>query len=173
MSDKGLSVVEVEEMLDAISGYEELISVAEMERDALTAHYKGKITAAEEICEQKCLPLRAEIALLVEQLRCYAEANTTEKRRSVRLPSGTLSFRKQAPRFYFDDGEANAQNPTLLKFVKANGGKYLKVEESVDWANFKPRLQCIGEHVVYDETGEIIEGMKAQILPDKFTVKTS
>lgn len=173
MINEKLTVVEVEEMLDRISGYEEMIGFAEMERDALTAHYNSKIEAANEICEQKCKPWRAEIALLTEQLRQYAEDNTTDKRRSVKLPSGTLSFRKQAPRFYFDEGEANAQNPALLKFVKANGSKYLKVEESVDWANLKPRLQCIGDQVVYEETGEIIAGMKAQILPDKFTVKTS
>ena len=168
-----LTAVEVDALLEQIADLESIITTAQVERDALTARYRGKIEAAQFICEQKCKPLRTEIALLTEQLRRYAEANITGKVRSAKFPSGTIAFRKQAPRYYFEDGEANAQSKSLLDFVKANGGKYLKIDESVDWANLKPRLKCIGDQVVYEETGEVISGMKAEILPDKFTVKTS
>lgn len=172
--NENLTAVEVDEILETVADLESIIAAAESERDNLIARYNGKITAARDICEQKCQPARAEIALLTEKLRRYAEENTTGKNHSIKLPSGTLSFRKQAPRFYFDDlKEAGAQSKQLLAFVKANGGKYLKVEESVDWANLKPRLKLIGDQVVYEDTGEVIGGLHAEILPDKFTVKTS
>lgn len=172
--NENLTSVEVDEILEAVGDYEKLIAIAESERDNLIARYNEKITAAQIICEEKCKPLRTEIALLTEKLRRYAEANITGKVRSAKFPSGTIAFRKQTPRFFFDDlKEAGAQSQQLLAFVKANGGKYLKVDESVDWANLKPRLKCIGDQVVFEETGEVISGMKAEILPDKFTVKTS
>ena len=155
-----MTAVEVDDLLEQIADREAIIATAESERDALIARYRGKIEAAQAICEETCKPLRTEIALLTEV-------------RSAKFPSGTIAFRKQAPRYYFDNEEANAQSKSLLDFVKANGGKYLKIEESVDWANLKPRLQCIDNQVVYADTGEVITGMKAEILPDKFTVKTS
>lgn len=173
MSNEELTAVEVDELLEKVADFEAQIAAAESERNALISRYQMKILAAQELCEQKCQPAREEVELLTEQLRRYAEANITGKRRSVKLPSGTLSFRKQAPRFFFENAEANAHCEPLLKFVKANGGKYLKIEESVDWANLKSHLQCIGEQVVYEDTGEIIDGMRAEIQPDKFTVKTS
>lgn len=168
-----MTAVEVDEILEAVADLESVIAAAESERDALVARYRGKIETAQDICEEKCKPLRTEIALLTEQLRRYAEANITGKVRSAKFPSGTIAFRKQAPRYYFDNEEAGAQSKSLLDFVKANGGKYLKIDESVDWANLKPRLKCIDDQVVYEDTGEVITGMKAEILPDKFTVKTS
>ena len=171
--NENLTAVEVDEILEAVGDYEKLIAIAESERDNLIARYNEKITAARDICEQKCQPLRAEIALLTEKLRRYAEANITGKVRSAKFPSGTIAFRKQPPRYFCGDEEAGAQSKSLLAFVKANGGKYLKVAESVDWEHLKPRLKCIGDQVVYEETGEVISGMKAEILPDKFTVKTS
>lgn len=171
--NENLTAVEVDEILETVADLESIIAAAQAERDNLIARYNEKITAAQIICEEKCKPARAEIALLTEKLRRYAEENTTGKHRSIQLPSGTIGFRRQAPRFYFDDGEAGAQNKSLLAFVKANGGKYLKVEESVDWANLKPRLKLIGDQVVYEDTGEVIGGLHAEIPPDKFTVKTS
>lgn len=168
-----MTAVEVDEILEAVADLESIIAAAQAERDAIINHCKGKIEAAQFICEQKCEPARAQIALLTEQLRHYAEANITGKVRSAKFPSGTIAFRKQAPRYYFDNEEAGAQSKSLLAFVKANGGKYLKIDESVDWANLKPRLKCIDDQVVYEDTGEVITGMKAEILPDKFTVKTS
>lgn len=114
--------------------------------------------------------------MLTEQLRQFAQTQITDKRRSVKLPTGTLSFRKQPTRFFFVDGsEAHAKDPRLINFVKQYADAYLKVQtvESVDWANFKTKLVADGDNVIFADTGEILEDLHAQILPDKFMVNPS
>lgn len=168
-----LTTVEVDELIEKVSDYEARIAEAEAERDALIQRYQAKILKANELCDEKCASSRVEIALLTERLRRYASEHVTEKRRSLKYPSGTLSFRKQAPKFYFEDNrEVDAKNEQLLEFVRANARDYLKVAEFVDWKGLKTKLKVEADKVFYAETGEEIEGMKAQVFPDTFTVKT-
>ena len=118
----------------------------------------------------------SQIAQLTEQLRRYAEIHLEDGKKSLNLPSGKLAFRKQAPRYFFDDlKEASSKDERLIRFVKHNAHEFLKVkvEESVDWLKFKSKLVPNGADVFYEETGELIEGLHAQILPDKFTVTTT
>ena len=161
-------------LIEEISQREAEIKAAEDERDAFIARYEDKILAARDICERKTADARESIALLTEELRRYAITQVSEKKRSVTLPSGTLAFRKQEPRFFFDDlKEANAHDERLIHFVKHNAYNFLKVkvDESVDWQRFKRQLVISDDEVVYKETGEIIAGLHAQHLPDKFSVK--
>ena len=162
-------------LLEEIETCEEKIKEAERECEALISRYNAKIYTAKELCEKKCRFARESIALLTEELRRYAETQVTGKKRSVQLPSGTLSFRKQEPKFFFDDlKEANAQDSRLIGFARQNAPEYLiaKVEESMDWAKFKHQLVIDdGGGVSFKETGEIIEGLHAKLRPDKFTVK--
>ena len=175
--DEELTAVEVDDLLAAIADFEKKIKSAESERDALIAHYQEKIFAAGKIFEDKTAQVKLEIASLTERLRRYAVANLPDNgRRSLVYPSGKLAFRKQPPKFFFDDlTEANGRDERIIHFVKHNAHRFLKVkvEESVDWAQFKTKLSYTGDAVVYKETGEIIDGLHAHILPDKFTVTTS
>lgn len=175
INDAELSKVEAEELVEEIRQCKERIKVAEAERDEFHALYQKKIERADNICEKLTLEERNRIAILTEQLRRFAEVHVTDKRRSVPLPTGTLAFRKQPPRFFFDDlKEANGKDERLIKFVKHNAHDYLKVkvEESVDWLRFKGKLTIEGENVCYADTGEIINGLHAEFQPDKFTVTT-
>ena len=172
-----ISDIEAEELLNQIIEHEKTIQEAQEKRDNFIAHYQSKIAEAMRICDAETKDAEIAINILTEQLRQYAEINLPKNRKSVKLPSGTLSFGKQSPRFFFDDlKEANAQNERLIKFVKHNAYQFLKVktEESVDWQGFKSKLivDDDGTNVYYAETGEIIDGLRAQILPDKFVVKT-
>lgn len=160
-------------VLEEIAEYEAGIRAAEKERDEFIARYQEKIDRAKEICEKATADARCQIALLTEQLRQFAAANVTDKKRSIPLPSGTLSFRKQAPRYYFGDKEVTADNPDLIDFTRLYYGEYVKTKEYVDWANFKTKLKIDGDAVYFADTGELIDGLKVQILPDKFTVKTN
>lgn len=176
MIPEELTIVEVEELLETVAAQEAIIKAAEDKRNALVEHYNNKIMAANELCERDCEQARTEIAMLTETLRRYAEANVTEKKRSLAFPSGKLSFRKQQPRFFFEDmKEANSTNEQLIGFVKQNAPDYLKVktEETVDWVALKPKLEIDGNEVYFAETGELISGLHVQILPDKFKVQTS
>lgn len=172
------TAIEADELLERISEQKAIIDAAEAERDAFISRYEEKIEMAKALCDDKTKDARDEITLLTEQLKRYAEANLTGKKRSVQLPSGTLSFRKQQPRFFYDDlTSADAKSERLIDFVKHNAHEFLKVkvEEAVDWEHFRRKLSFDegGQDVFYTETGEIIDGLHAQILPDKFTVKTS
>ena len=162
-------------LLEEIAQCEAQIKAAELQRDAFIAHYQSKIANAVEICDDKTKNLREEIAMLTEELRRYAVTQISDKKRSVKLPSGTLQFRKQEPKFFFDDlKEANATEARLIHFVKHNAYSYLlvKVEEKVDWARFKRQLAIDNDgDVSFKETGEAIEGLHAQFLPDKFSIK--
>ena len=170
-----MTEIEADELLEEIQSLTNVIKSAEDERDTFIAHYENKIFAAKDICDKKTKEAREKIACLTDNLRRYAETQITDKKRSVPLPTGTLQFRKQSPRFFFDDlEEANATNERLINFVKHNAYKFLKVktEESVDWEHFKRQLSIDEDGVVsFAETGETIDGLHAQVMPDKFTVK--
>ena len=170
-----MSKVEADELLEEMRQCEEQIKAAEADRDAFRALYEQKILNAEHICELATKEAREKITLITEQLRQFAGVHVTDKKRSVSLPTGTLAFRKQPPKFFFDDlkDERLSKDERLIKFVKHNAHEYLKVEESVDWLKFKGKLAISDGVVSYAETGEIIEGLHAEFLPDKFTVKIS
>ena len=171
-----MTKIEADSLLEEMRQCEEKIKAAEADRDEFRALYEKKIMNAEHICELATKEAREKIAFITEKLKRFAEVNVTDKRRSVPLPTGTLAFRKQPPRFFFDDlKEASGKDERLIKFVKHNANEYLKVkvEESVDWLQFKSKLAISDGIVSYAETGEIIEGLHAEFLPDKFTVKIS
>lgn len=172
-----MTAIEVDELLERYAAIEKAIASFEQKRDSFIAHYQAKIAKAEKICEDECKSAKAEMALIAEQLKRYAEVNLPDGRKSINLPSGTLTFRKQSPRFFFDDLKAaNGKDERLIKFVKHHAFDCLKVkvDESVDWTKFKSRLETTENGDVYfADTGEMIEGLHAQFLPDKFTVELS
>ena len=87
-----------------------------------------------------------------------------------------MSFRAQAPKFFFEDmKEVSGADERLIKFCKDNAPEFVKrkVTETADWAEMKKRLIVNGENVCMAETGEILEGVRVQEYPDKFTVATA
>lgn len=172
-----MTELDADELLEQIAEYEAAISESEKKRDAFIERYENKIETARDICDRETSHARIEIELLTEQLKRFAQTQISDKKRSVRLPSGTLQFRKQSPEYFFDDlKRVDGNDERLIQFVKHSAHQYLKVkvEETVDWAAFKGKLS-IGDDgaVSYSETGEIIDGLHAQRRSDKFTVKTA
>lgn len=169
------TVFEADEVLSQISDLNEKINAAESERDTFIEIYQSKIARANEQCDAKTVRVRQEIALLEESLRRFAADNLPEGKKSISLPSGKLSFRKQPPKFFFDDlQEVSGYDQRLIDFCKDNAPEFLKtkVTESANWAELKKRLILCGDHVCFADTGEILEGVHAQEFPDKFTATT-
>lgn len=170
-----MSKKEADDLLEEIRQCEQEVKAAEAECDEFKALYEHKIARAEHIRDMRTAEARNRIAELSEQLRRYAAVHVTDKKRSVPLPTGTLSFRKQPPKFFFDDlTECKGNDERLVKFVKHNAHSFLKVkvEESVDWVGFKGKLIISDDgEVFYSDTGELIDGLHAQFQPDKFTYK--
>lgn len=167
-----MTKLEADELLEKITEYEAKIKAAEDERDEFIQHYQAKIQNARDICERATAPARREIAILTEILRRYAASNLPEGRKSIALPSGTLSFHKQFPKFFMDGREANGNSKALLDYAKVNAPEFVKTAEYVDWSGLKKKLAADDENVYYTETGEIIQGLRMQTYPDTFTIKT-
>ena len=166
-----ITKLEADELLEQIAEYKAKIKTAEDERDEFVQHYQAKIQNAYDICERTTVPARHEIAILTETLGRYAAANLPEGRKSIALPSGTLSFHKQFPKFFIDGREVNGNSKALLEYVKVNAPEFVKITECVDWSDFKKKLAADDENVYYAETGEIIQGLQMQTYPDTFKIE--
>ena len=168
-----LTKIQADELLEQIAEFEAKIKAAEDERDEFISHYEAKISAVRKLCDEATIPARREIAALTEVLRRYAAANLPKDRKSIELPSGTLKFRKQEPKFFIGGQEASGRNKALLDFAKTTAPEYLKtkVEEYVDWSSLKKKLTGNEDGVYFADTGELIDGLQMQTFPDTFTVK--
>ena len=157
-----MTKIQADELLEQIAQYQAQIKAAEDERDKFISHYEMKIANANDICEEATEHARQRIAELTEVLRRFAAANLPDGRKSIKLPSGTLKFRKTEPKYFINGREASGKSAELLTFAKANAPEYVKTTEYVDWSGLKRFLQ---------ETGELIDGMEIQEYPDAFKVE--
>lgn len=170
-----MTVFEADEILVQIADLEAKIKEAEQERDAFIEIYQAKIMRVVELCEQKTVGDRQQIAILTEELRRFAAESLPENRKSIYLPSGSMSFKKQQPKFYIGETEVNGGNEQLLALCKVNAPEFVKqkVIETADWAELKKRLIIDDGKVFFEDTGELIDGLTVQEFPDKFTVTTA
>ena len=88
-----------------------------------------------------------------------AEKIADGKKKSVKLPSGVIGFRKGAEDWKMGKEKAEATNAALLAFVKENDVSFVKVQESVRWGDYKKTLTVMEDGRVVSATGQIIEGM--------------
>lgn len=85
------------------------------------------------------------------------------RKKTLNLPSGSLSFKKQAPEFVKNDEE-------LLAFAKESVPEFVKIKESVDWGEMKKTCQIDNNRLVTAD-GEIVRGVTVNERDDTFTVK--
>lgn len=97
---------------------------------------------------------------LREEVKKQVEGGKKPKK-TISLPYGKISLKKQQPEFVKDDNE-------LLEYAKENG--FVKVTESVDWATIKKNAQ-VYEGVMIDEQGQLIPGVKVIEREEKFDLK--
>ena len=88
-----------------------------------------------------------------------AEKIADGKKKSVKLPSGVVGFRKGAEDWKMGKEKAEAANAALLAFVKENDVSFVKVQESVRWGDYKKTLTVMEDGRVATSDGQIIEGM--------------
>lgn len=91
-------------------------------------------------------------ALLQEYM--IKELEKDPKNRSIKLPSGTVRFRKQQPEWQFDEEK-------VINWLKNNKPELVKVIEKFDKNDVKK---------IVKETGEIVDGVKIESREDKFEV---
>lgn len=60
----------------------------------------------------------------------------------------------------------------LLEWLAANGyTDYIKTEQSPRWGDFKKILDCSGGAAIVKETGEVVDGIDFEEVPDEFDVE--
>ncbi len=172
--ERELSVVEVDERLERLSELNAEIEIAAKRRDQMKRHYQMKMFRADELFEKETENLRAEIDSLTLELRRYATANITGKKRTLELPGGKLSFRKRQPIFYIGGAPVTNDNPQIVRFAKNLDGDLVKIRETADWATLKTKLAIDDDGKVYvKDTGEVVPDMRAKQFPDDFKVETA
>jgi phage host-nuclease inhibitor protein Gam len=143
---------------------------------ALKAEIKDNARIAQEEVEriQKWLknvnePLENSISYFEGLLETYHREIYVEdpKLKTIKLPHGTLKLRAQQPEFKLDE-------QVFLEYLRKSGrSDYIEVIEKPKWGEYKKVVEVAmdGKTVVDTQTGEIVEGVRAELRPPKFSVE--
>ena len=132
----------------------------EKARALIEEQYKRMIARHEQWRADALAELESSDAYLKGLLLPWAQEKVADgKKKSVKLPSGVIGFRKGAEDWKMGKEKAEATNAALLAFVKENDVSFVKVQESVRWGDYKKTLTVMEDGRVVSATGQIIEGM--------------
>lgn len=99
-------------------------------------------------------------------LAAYAlrKRETDPKFKSLKLPNGSIKFRKQQPAFKYDD------DLLLQSLKKSDRADLIKVKEMPDKTAIKKAFVLQDDRLIDPETGEFVEGVTVERREDKFEV---
>lgn len=114
--------------------------------------------------EDRMRPLDNQIAFYEEALRTFAMNEYAEtNRKTIKLPNGTLSIRKQPPKYIYNDEE-------VLSFLKENNlNDYIRVKEEVNKKDLKKATQINNNNQMMIN-GKEVPGVVVVPQDDKFEV---
>ena len=114
--------------------------------------------------EDRMRPLDNQIAFYEEALRTFAMNEYAEtNRKTIKLPNGTLSIRKQPPKYIYNDEE-------VLSFLKENNlNDYIRVKEEVNKKDLKKATQINNNNQMMID-GKEVPGVVVVPQDDKFEV---
>lgn len=139
------------------------------------ASYEDAKKEAEDLAKKRIDQIRAwlesekatndkQIEYLSELVRPFAETRLKDaKKRSIKLPCGTIGFRKAAPKVERDEDK-------LLPWVKVNAPDKYETMELIKWGELKKVLKFKGDKAI-TEDGEVVPGIMVAEQPDSFYVK--
>ena len=114
-----------------------------------------------------------EVSFFEEILRGYFQSRVdegftkeTKTKVSYKLPTGTLVLKHREPEYDRDDAK-------LIEWMSEQDESkhFIKVKESVDWAEMKKHLKFQQDGTAVDEDGLIVPGVKAIVREDEFEVE--
>lgn len=114
--------------------------------------------------EDRMRPLDNQIAFYEEALRTFAMNEYAEtNKKTIKLPNGTLSIRKQPPKYIYNDEE-------VLSFLKENNlNDYIRVKEEVNKKDLKKATQINNNNQMIID-GKEVPGVVVVPQDDKFEV---
>ena len=166
-----LNTAQVEELLETVARDRDIIREAEENRFNFIALAKAQ---ADKVFEADTAAAQAEIDSITARLKDFAQKNLPDDKKTLLFPNGKLQFRKAQPKYIFDDGsELDGKNKRLIEFVKTSAPDYLTVCYFANWYKLKYKLAHDNEgNVFFTETGEILQGVRAEVIDDNFSVVT-
>ena len=84
--------------------------------------------------------------------------------KTLKLPFGKLQFRKKRDKWHYDDDK-------LLEFAEKNIKTTIKTKKLVDKRKLKKLVKNVGDKVIIEATGEIVEGISIVERGEEFKVK--
>ena len=114
--------------------------------------------------EERMRPLDNQIAFYEEALRTFAMNEYAEtNRKTIKLPNGTLSIRKQPPKYIYSDEQ-------VLSFLKENNlNDYIRVKEEVNKKDLKKAAKITNNNQMMID-GKEVPGVVVVPQDDKFEV---
>lgn len=163
----------IEQILTDIHALEETIRLAEVKRNQSVFFYRRCIAEADDVFRTDTADARFQLERLIGELKTYYDENPPLKGKSHKFAGGKFGYSKQTPKFFCDGKPAAANNPALLNYAKNYAPQFVKFKEFVDWASLKKELLVDDGIVFRESTGETVPEIKAYVMPDKFSVKTT
>lgn len=115
---------------------------------------------------RSCLkPLESSEAFYESGLMTFMLNEKENGKKSIKLPSGTLSIKKQQPKYIYDDEK-------ILEFLQSSDLNHLirvKETKEIDKKELKKEGQIIGETLKIKDT--VVPGVEVIAQADKFEVK--
>lgn len=111
------------------------------------------------------------INYLTSLLEPYARQQLDGKKKTVKLPSGNVSFRSVSPGYFIAGSVVDGNNETLLSHIRQSAPEFLKIEESTNWSEFKKSLTLTSTGQIITADGEILDFISAVEYPDSVSVK--
>jgi hypothetical protein len=104
----------------------------------------------------------AHLELFIRREIAQQEEAGKKPKKTISLPYGKIALKKQQPEFIRNEEE-------LLPYAKETG--FVKVKESVDWAELKKHCEVVEGKLVFAETGELVPGVEIIEKEDRFEIK--
>ncbi|WP_158629952.1 host-nuclease inhibitor Gam family protein [Cohnella sp. AR92] len=116
-------------------------------------------------CEKSALELDKQF--FESQLGLYAlnQRDADPKWTKASTPYGTVKFRKQQPKWHYDDA-------TLVESLKSAGRiDLIRIKEEPNKVDLKKSVKVVGGQVVDPESGAVLDGVKVEEQADSVVVE--
>lgn len=143
------------------------VLAAKKEKERLTALIDAERARLDSTQEDVDKRYENDTSYLLFKLSEYfktVEHKETKTQESYQLLSGKLVFKKPTQKL-------EQQKEALLEWCKENAPEYVRTEQSVEWGQIKKCMKIVGESVIYDATGEIVQGVAVTETAGTFDVK--
>lgn len=143
------------------------VLAARQEKERLTALIDAERERLDRKQEDIDKRYENETSFLLFKLSEYfktVEHKETKTQESYQLLSGKLVYKKPTVKLEQD-------KHALLNWCKDNAPEYVRTEQSVEWGQIKKCMKIVGESVIYDATGEVVQGVAITETAGTFDVK--